>query len=227
MDLIANNLANLNTTGFKSEKLSFAEYLMPVASDNSFEDTDTDISFVADYKSVTNLQSGPVEQTGGDLDVALGDDGWFVVEGAEGDLYTRNGAFTLRPDGTLVTVDNRPVKGDGGQIIIDMNGGPVTIARDGTISNDAGQIGKFQVVRFEDATSLTRQGDSLFKGTDPLPAPEARMQQGALERSNVRAVTQITEMISVTRAYQTITNLMKKQDELRVDAIEQLAQVPA
>ena len=227
MDLIANNLANINTTGFKAEKLAFAEYVMPVASDNSFQTNDASLSYVTDYKSVTDLQTGAIQQTGGDLDVAIAGDGWFVIEGEDKDYYTRNGAFTLRPDGTLVTVDNRPVKGDGGPITIDLQGGPVAIARDGTISNEAGQIAKLQLVRFEDPAAVQKFGDSLFTAENPLPATEARLQQGALERSNVKAVAEITEMISVSRAYQTITNLMKRQDELRVDAIDKLAQVPA
>ncbi|HEY7458674.1 MAG TPA: flagellar basal-body rod protein FlgF [Xanthobacteraceae bacterium] len=230
LDVIANNLANLGTSGFKGENVLFEQFLASGAREDNFESPlDRQIAFVIDRETRTDLSQGAFEQTGSALDVAIDGEGFFVIETPQGDRYTRAGGFSINATGELVTAAGYRVLGEAGPIVVDPNDTNIAIARDGTISTPAGERGKIRLVRFENPSQLTKFGDNLFSSeTPPNPIdPRTRVVQGSIEKSNVRPILEIGRMIEVTRAYTTLANLMSRSDELRQAAIERLAEVPA
>lgn len=230
LDVIANNLANVGTTGYKSEGVQFEEFIAPRAQTDDFSHPlDRLVSFVIDRETRTDLSQGSFQQTGNQFDAAIDGDGFFVVETPEGERFTRAGSFALNTDGELVTMAGYRVLGNAGPIVLDPNDTEFTIAADGTISTRDGERGRLRLVRFEDPSQLIKQGDNLFNSNgEPQPVePRTRVVQGSIEKSNVNPVLEIGRMIEVTRAYTTLANLMSRTDELRRSAIERLADVPA
>ncbi len=225
LDVIANNLANVNTAGFKNEQVLFAEYLMPVAEASAFSGDDRGLSYVQDGQPLNDFGAGSQQQTGNPLDVAIDGDAWFVVETPDGERFTRNGAFTINPAGQLSSADGQPVLGDGGPIVFAAGEAGIEIARDGTISSDAGLKGKLRLVNFENPDTVRREGGTLFAGENPLPAEGVTVVQGAIEGSNVRAVVEMTRLIEVTRAYTSIAKILSDSDRMRVDAVDRLGRL--
>ncbi|MEO1066702.1 MAG: flagellar basal-body rod protein FlgF [Pseudomonadota bacterium] len=226
MAIVANNVANMNTTGFKAEGLLFEEYLETDASAESFEFSDRDVHFVLDDRSTTDFAEGGLQTTGNQTDVAIKGEGFFTIQTAQGDRYTRNGAFTIDPNGQLVTHDGSAVLSDGGTIQFSPEDTDITITGDGTVSgNVSGEVGRLQIVRFDNPQALNRIGDNLFDGDDAIRIETPRVSQFAIESSNVDPVLGITQMIEVQRAYQELANLMGQQNELREEAIQTLGRV--
>lgn len=226
MNVVANNLANINTSGYKAERSMFSEYVMPVAEATTFQTQDQRLSYVWDRGTLTEFDTGPIKLTGAPLDVAVDDNAFFVVETEQGLRYTRNGAFQLNSEGTLVTSEGFSVQGEGGPISFGPTETSINIAADGTVSSTAGTKGKLQAVTFDSPQLLTRAGSSLFAGEGAIPT-QSLFTQGALEGSNVRGVIEMTEMIEVSRAYQSLANMMKRFDDLRKDAVQRLGTVRA
>ena len=225
LDLIANNVANVDTIGFKAQALLAKEERMAPASDLDFRRPDRQISFVLDDANRYDFSAGTKVTTGNDLDVAIDGAGFFVVQTASGERYTRNGSFALSPDGTVVTRDGNPVLTDGGPLVLQPSEGRVTIAADGTVSTSQGVRGKLRVVEFADTGALKKVGETLFSGETPQPSTLPRLVQGQIEKSNVHAVAQISRLIEVGRAYESVSSWMSKVDEMRRDAIDKLAQI--
>ncbi len=227
LDVVANNVANINTTGFKAEQLLFEEYVMPVARDQTFPNLDQPLSYVQDWATIHDLSAGSVLQTGNDLDVALNGDGFFAVQTAGGERWTRAGAFQINNAGTLVDLSGNPVLGAGGTIQFGPEETGITIAGDGTVSSSAGIRGQLRIVEFENPQALTREGANLFAGGTPVAATNTSVMQGFVERSNVSGVAEMAEMIRVTNAYQSIASLAERQDDLRRSAIQRLGDTNA
>ncbi|KPF66223.1 flagellar biosynthesis protein FlgF [Bosea sp. AAP35] len=225
LDVIANNMANVGTNGFKTRSARFNEFLSPSASADSFKPADRKLSYVIDKGTPIDLSQGSTERTGNPLDVALRGDAFLVVQTPGGDRYTRAGSLDINAQGQLVTQSGQPVMGDGGPITFGAAESNARIAADGTVSTDQGQRGKIRMVRFADARLLSSEGTNLFASTAaPLPAgPEARLEPGAIEGSNVKAVIEMTRLMEVQRSYQSVANMMSKTDELRSKAISRLA----
>jgi flagellar basal-body rod protein FlgF len=227
MDVVANNIANINTTGFKSEQLLFEQYMMPVAKDKDFSFPDQQLSFTDDWTTIHDMAAGPLSQTGNPLDIALEGKGFFVISTPQGERWTRSGAFAINPSGTLVDLDGNPVMSEGGEVKFAGNETDITIGTDGSISSSAGAKGKLRVVEFDDPQATEREGNNLYSGGTPVAATETRVVQGAIEKSNVSGVGEMTEMIRVQRAYESIAALMKEQDEMRRAAIQRLGSLAA
>ena len=227
MDVVANNMANINTTGFKAQEILFEEWVSPVARDQDFTGADQKLSFTEDWATMTDMAPGALAQTGSPLDVGLEGDGFFVVETPVGERWTRSGAFQLNTDGLLVDLSGNPVMGEGGQITFDATETEFEIAADGTIMTPAGSKGKLRIVEFDDPRVLTREGENLYSGGEPLANVETRAVQGFIERSNVSGVTEMAEMIRVNRAYQTLASIMEREDQLRSTAIRRLGDLSA
>jgi len=227
MDVVANNIANVNTTGFKAEKILFEEYLMPVAEDRDFAWPDQPLSFTQDWGTMHDLTGGALVQTGNPLDVALQGDGFLTVMTPAGERWTKAGALQIDADGKLVNLDGYPVLADGGEVQLDPEETDIRIAADGTVSTATGSKGRLQIVEFANPQELTREGGNLFAGGTPLPAAGTRVEQGFVERSNVSGVTEMSEMIRVSRSYQSLASLMQRQDEIRRAAIQRLGDAAA
>ena len=227
MNVIANNLANINTAGFKRDTVHMEEFRMPVAQMTELRGRDKALSYVHDRAVLNNMSAGSMKQSGNELDVAINGKGWFSVDTPSGERYTRNGEFKLNNEGTLVTNDGFPVLGSGGPISFGPNETQITIARDGTISSSEGVKGQIRVVTFNEEQNLNKEGFNLFKTDEqPTPVEQPNLIQGMVEGSNVKPVLELTTMIETTRAYVNQAQLLKKSEELKTDAMNKLAQVP-
>jgi flagellar basal-body rod protein FlgF len=231
MDVIANNLANVSTPGFKREAAKFEEYVTQMRPSEEQKGPQS-VSFVKDAGVMRDVSQGNVEQTGAPYDVAIAGKGFFAVQTTTGMRYTRDGHFSLDANGNLVTSQGYQVQGDGGAITITPNDGDIHIAPDGTISSVVrgvgNQIGKLKVVDFADSSALTKQGANLYStGQTPTTPATVSLQQGALEASNVQPVIEISHMIEVMRAYEATATLSKSQEDLMRQAIDKLGQTPS
>lgn len=232
MEVVSNNVANINTTGFKGDTAIFEEYLMPGASADQFARPDRKLSYVLDRSTWHDMSQGPTQQTGNPLDVAIDGSAFLVVQTPRGERYTRNGALQINSAGQLVTSEGFQVLGDAGPIQFQTNDKEILIGRDGSISVPDGTRGKLRLVKFDAMQRLTKDGGSTFaapQGVQPQQvAPEERhILQGSIERSNVRGVVEMTRMIEVTRNYTQVATLLQNQGEMRKSAVEKLAEVPA
>lgn len=221
MDIAANNLANISTTGFKADGIVLEEV----------NDTDAvaaadprDIRFVRDIALMRDMRQGPIAITGNPLDVAIEGDGFFMVQGDNGPLYTRDGAFTMTGDGRLVTSEGRAVLSQGGApIVFDAQGQSPTIGRDGAISVGGVEVGRLGVAAFARPGALEKVGENLWSAEgQQAGAFEGVTVQGALEGSNVRPVVELTRLIEISRAYQSAAKIVQGADDLRRSAIERL-----
>ena len=221
MATIANNIANVNTTGFKSETMIFEQYLKTDASEMS---PDKRIAFVQDVGQYRNMRDGALQTTGNPFDIAITGEGYFRVETENGVRYSRNGNFNLNNEGQLVTSAGHLVLTDAGApIAFARNETDITIARDGTISTDQGRRGRLAIVTFENPQDMSKAGDSLFQtAQQEIPAENIRLVQGALEGSNVNPILEMTNMIEVTRSYASAQKLIDQADQMRRQAIQQL-----
>ena len=230
LDVVANNIANMNTTGFKADGSLFEEYLNSAA-----RAADTRVSFVQDRATWIDMSAGALERTGNALDVAINGDGFFAVQTQRGVRYTRNGSFQINPSGQLVTAQGDPVLGDGGPITFQPTDRQISISPDGTISVREGnskadsQRGKLRLVSFANPRQLQKDGNGTlnYAGNDaPVEAKTATIAQGSLEKSNVRAVVEMSRMIEITRSYTQIAAMLQQQSDLGQSSIDKLADVP-
>jgi flagellar basal-body rod protein FlgF len=227
LEVIANNMANVTTTGFKARATRFQEYLMPKASAETFQRPDRRLSYVIDSGTPLDLSQGPVEATGNPLNAAIRGEAFFAVQTPQGERYTRNGAFELNAQGQIVTSDGYPVLGEGGPIQIGQQETGLGLGPDGTVSTNQGTRGKLRLVTFANPQGLTNAGSNLYSSNTPAqPAgPQGRIEPGALERSNVRPVVAMSRMLEVNRTYQLVSDTVSRLDSLRGQAIQRLADV--
>ncbi len=222
MDVAANNLANVATPGFKADGLVMDEAERTPA---HAEDDPRNIRFTRDVMLMRDMRQGPIAMTGNPLDVAIEGEGFFMVEGGDGEpLYTRDGAFTLSGDGRLMTADGFAVLNSGGApIVLDPQGETPAIGRDGVIRVAGVEAGRIGVAEFAAPGALLKVGDNLWDANGQVSAPfEGVVLQGALESSNVRPVVELTRLIEISRAYQSAARIVSSADELRQRAIERL-----
>ncbi len=230
MDVIANNIANASTPGFKRETAKFEEYVTYVRPSETQTGPQA-LSFVKDAGIVRDLGQGELNSTGATLDFAINGKGFFAVQTPAGMRYTRDGHFSLNQDGQLVTSDGYAVQGDGGAITITPDDGTVSVGADGTISSilngAANQIAKLQVVTFPNERSMTKVGSNLYSTTQAAtPTTESTVAQRMLEGSNVKPVIEISHMVEVMRAYEMTATMTNSQEQLMRQAIDKLGSMP-
>ncbi len=223
LDIAANNIANADTTGFKVEQLLVGAEIGDRARNDAIRPS---ASFVLDNGVGRDFSQGSLEQTGRALDFAIEGEGvFFRIEDAGGEAYTRDGAFTISPEGILVTKAGRPVLGEGGPIVIDPTQGAIAVAQDGTISQADAIIGQLGLARFEDLGVLSKDGDGLYRNASnaaPIDATGAQIRQGMLEGSNVNPLIEITNLIEISRAYERATKMVENVQELSRRSVERL-----
>ncbi|MFN4295536.1 MAG: flagellar basal-body rod protein FlgF [Brevundimonas sp.] len=223
LDIVANNIANADTTGFKVEQLMVGTEIGQRARNHGIRPS---ASFVLDNGVGRDFGQGSLRQTGRTLDFAIeGEGAFFTVETAQGEAYTRDGAFTLDPEGRLTTQAGHAVLGDGGEIILDPALGAVAVAEDGTISQDGQPVGRLNTVRFALLSVLEKGGDGLYRNTAneaPLEANDVQVRQGMLEGSNVNTILEITSLIEISRAYERASKMIENQNDLSKRAVERL-----
>jgi flagellar basal-body rod protein FlgG len=236
LEVAANNLANINTAGFKRDEVSFQAYMLsgtgearPVAP--PFSSGGEAASFWIEYSSYTDFTPGPLRLTGNRFDLAIDGGGFFSAQSPDGPVYTRRGNFSLNAEGTLVTQEGWPVLGEGGEIRVDGRGADrtaleFTVGEDGTIRVNGADIGRLQLADFPDPAALVKIGDGYFKPASELTAADAlenpRVAQGFLEMSNVEAVRSMTEMIEILRGYESYQRVIRSVDELDAKSINEI-----
>ena len=236
LDVVANNIANLDTVGFKADGAVFEEYIGQTARSGNMPGTDSRVSFVQDRATWINLGQGPLDHTGNALDVAIDGSGFLAVQTPRGERYTRNGALHINATGELVTSEGYQVLGDAGPITFQPKDRNISISEDGTISVREGdnaktesQRGRLRMAGFQFSGQLQKDGSSTFmapQNVSPQTDTTSRFVQGALEKSNVHGVVEITRMIEVTRSYTQIANMLSQQHDQQQTAIDKLAAVP-
>ena len=224
LDISANNLANLRTSGYKAEKLLFEQYVQratsPVTPPN-------EMSSVVQVGTFTDYRPGDFEQTGNQLDFAIQGDGFFAVQDPAGTRYTRSGNFRVDDTGQIVTQDGLPVLDAGGSAIqLPAEARQVTVSGDGKVSADGNVVGEIGVMQFTDSQSLVREGNGLYSSTaQATQATDAKVVQGMIEGANVQPVLEITHMMDILRNFQAAQQMVDSQHEMAIDAINKIAKV--
>lgn len=224
MNTVANNIANMNTPGFKAQKMVFEEYLVTP------EQTGEEMSMVLDYGQFTDKSQGPLKLTGNPLDVALEGDGFFMVESPQGTRYTRAGNFTLNGNGEIVNASGYRVLNSGeGPITIPADAKEIKIGTNGEISTDAGVVGQLGVVEFEDMQALESIGNGMFDDKSGTAAASLNtvVRQNMIEGSNVQSVMEMTDMIEVSRQYQSMQKMLQGEHDRQRSTIQKLAETQA
>ncbi|SMC35498.1 flagellar basal-body rod protein FlgF [Papillibacter cinnamivorans] len=221
MDVLTNNIVNADTTGFKRDSLissSFETVLLERLNDPG---TVNAVSEVGPYsfgthvdQVVTDLSQGSLESTGKSTDLAVSGDGYFAVETASGERYTRSGSFTVNAEGYLVTADGDYVLGNNGAIPVGSSDFSVDAA--GTVTSGGKTIDTLRVVSFQRTEDLRKQGDSLYysvSGETPSNSQDCTVMQGFRESSNVDIADEMVNMMSVYRAYEASAKILTMTDE--------------
>ncbi len=223
MAIIAHNIANMNTTGFKGENMMFIEHLEKSRGGERI--LGDKLAFVRDIATVRDTSEGHLVKTGNPLDLAIRGDGYFAIETAAGERYSRNGRFRLDEAGQLVNQQGNAVLSDGGQPFFFAPGDTeITVSRDGIISTENGALGRLRVVTFENLQELTASAGGLSSSeTPPTDVEGPDVVQGMLESSNVQPIIEMTKMISVHRAYESIKRFIEREDERIKTMVEELA----
>jgi len=230
LDIAANNIANQDTVGFKVEELiTGADPISPPKPTSNL----SPVNYVLDSGVARNFGQGELTQTSNPLDVALQGQGFFTVQTANGPRYTRDGRFTLDPQSQIVDQKGEPVLSTSGTpIVVNPQNGAITIAKDGSVSQSANgqstQIAQIGVVQFANLSALSKQGSNQYSdssGQTPVPVTNAQVMQGFVEHSNVNAVKEVTSLISISRAYDRMQDIMSSTQDLSSKAVDALGQL--
>lgn len=221
MDVIANNLANMNTTAYRGEDVLFEEYLMAGGPNGS------KASYVLDWGAMRSTKEGPIEATGNSLDIAISGPGYLSVDTPDGRRYTRNGHLRLNQQGQLSTADGFSILNANNQPIqLNPEDGQIQIARDGTISNVNGPVGRLSLTEFQNEQVLRKVGGNLYSSPDPgQAATTAEVVQGAIEGSNVEPISEMTKMLELTRGYQSIQRMLDAEQDRERRMLDRLSKI--
>jgi flagellar basal-body rod protein FlgF len=223
MDVIASNIANAETPGYKASRVQFSDWLSRQYGANTPAGGAT-IAYTQDRATWRDISPGPIQHTGNPLDLAITTTGYFTVATAHGPRLTRDGRFGLMPDGTIADTS--------GDALLDVNGKPIhvantditlTVAGDGTLSSENGQLAKIGVVQPQTPTELLAEGGTLFQDTGkttPVAAP--KIVQGGVEESNVQPIVELTRMIDGERQFQFVTQMVQAESDRQKDAIDKI-----
>lgn len=218
LDVVSNNIANMNTTGYKGQRMLFTEFLEKPGMHEK-------VSFVQDRAVVRDLAVGNSIQTGNSLDLALTGRGYFTVDTASGPRYTRAGNFRLNDQRQIVDGGGLPVLSTTGQpLTIPPNTADIKVSGDGTVATELGPVGKLNVVTFKNEQFMTEVGAGLYvSDEEPQPAPtDTKVAQGLLENSNVRPVVEMTQMIEIQRQYSSAQRMVENEHERMRTMIQRL-----
>lgn len=223
--VLANNVANADTPGFRAERTVFAQHLERQR-DVAGRKADREVAYALDRATWRDTTPGPVTVTGNPLDVAIGGDGFFAVETPRGERYTRAGRFLLDADRRLTDAEGNAVLGtESMPIVFAASDTRIEIQGDGTIRSENGVVGRLRVVRFEDPQRLEAEGARLFAagdGQQPVPVERPALTQGAVEGSNVSAIQEITRLTAELREFQFAVQFAEREGERLQTAVERI-----
>lgn len=227
LEALTNNLANVNTAGYKKDRVAFESFLANVKNPSQGVGTPTDQAALSSVKLVTDFSEGPIRHSGNSLDVALEGEGFFVVNTPQGRGYTRQGNFHLDSTGKMVTAEGYPVLGSGGPITI--KGGAVEIDSSGGVAVGGNKVATLTMVDFPKPYPLTKAGSSVFtldgSGAGEQPPKNLKVRQGFLEESNVNAIQEMAQLIDTSRYYDSCVKAVQTYDSLMAKAANELGKV--
>ncbi len=250
LDTIANNLANVNTPGFKRDQQVFKEYLtayekepntitvprIPASIESFYDVQGGDMSYVDSAGTYTNFEQGSMKNTGNKFDLAIEGDGLFEVSTPQGVRYTRAGDFTINNEGTLVTKQGFPVLKDGGgvdapaagrEIKFNLSQSNVSISPQGEIFDGQNSLGKLALIKVGNKDALRKVGANMYMLKDNLdaqraPASDSKVNQGMLEGSNVNIVKEMTDMITATRVFESTQKAIQAYDTMNGKSVNEI-----
>lgn len=226
IDMLANNIANASTGGFKADREFYSTYLAPEI-DSASQNAVGESPVV--QRQWTDFSQGTLEPTGNPTDLALSGSGFFVVNGPNGPLYTRNGNFQLSSAGVMMTQEGYPIQLAGGGSLQASPGGPISVATDGAVSQNGNFVGQLQVVNFTDASKLSRASGPYFQNSNPQANPAATSQaavyQGKVENSNAQPAESAARMVLVLRHYEMLQRAIRVGSEMNQQSVQEVARV--
>src|ERR1041385_5585557 len=221
LDLVANNLANATTGGFKLDREFYSVFA--AAEDSSEGSSGSHLPLI--QKQWTDFSQGVLQPTGNPLDLALSGKGFFVANGPSGPLYTRNGSFQLSSSGVLTTTEGHAVRGVGGTPIQSKSQAPFEIAPDGSVNQGGQKLGQLEVVDFQDRSLLRKTGNSYFTVPNPkvapIPATGAIVEQGKVENSNVAPAESAVRLVGIMRQFEMLQKAVLVTTDMSKKAIEE------
>jgi len=223
MDVTANNIANANTPGYRAERMQFSDWI-DQQKGTTAPPGGHDITYTQDRATWREQQPGTLAHTANTFDLALTGVGYFTVSTKAGPRLTRDGRFAPMPDGTLADANGNPVLDTGGRPIqVSPADTQFTIASDGSLSSESGQIAKIGVVQPSDLMKLRAEGSTYFASDSPTQAVAVPgMVQGAIEQSSVQPVMEVTRMMNDLREFQFVTQMVQAESDRQQNAIDKL-----
>ena len=219
LDMLANNMANATTGGYKSDREFYSLYAAPEAAN-------TDAVMPVIERPWTDFSQGTLRATGNPLDLALSGKGFFSVNGPSGPLYTRNGSFQVAANGALVTSDGYSVRGTGGAALTVSAAGPLEISNDGTVRQNGAVIGQLEIADFTSTAGMVKQGRNYFRSAGLASRPAATaVAQGHLEDSNTGSAEAAVRLISIMRQFEMLQKAVSLGADMNRRAIEEVARV--
>jgi flagellar basal-body rod protein FlgF len=223
LEMLANNVANASTGGYKSDREFYSLYVAPES------DSDPTSTMPVIERPWTDFSQGLLTSTGNALDLALSGKGFFAVNGPGGTLYTRDGSFRLSKDGQLITAEGYPLRTTDGSALTLPGSGPIQIAADGTVTQGGAVAGQLQIADFSSTAGLVKHGSNYFQTADPSVVPSApqdtSVAQGQLEASNAGSSESAVRLISVMRQFEMLQKAVSLGAEMNREAVEQVAKV--
>ena len=228
MDIVSNNMANMNTSGFKQDEAIFTSYLVETKKAEGFGKVP--VIFTQDFGIFKDFQEGAFQETGNQLDVAIQGDGFFALETTQGERYTRKGQFSLDYEGKIVTKE--------GDVLLSENSEPffiasgekeIYISENGEVSTENGVIGRLKVVAFADNQKLKKIGNTMFENvngnTMEVGVADVRIKQRMIEKSNVEPIVEMSKMIKLQRSYEYVQQMIDEEHERLSNTINTYAQL--
>lgn len=235
MDIIANNMANMNTAGYKADRMLFQTYLTKADAATATRTSDEikvgvmenktdDTTYMFGSQSYTNYEQGPLQKTGNTFDIALDGDGFMAVQTPMGERYTRGGALKIDTEGDLVTADGDKVLSQRDRPI-HVGNEEFSVREDGLVTVSGGTTEQLKIVDFADRAQLRKAGQGLFVADEGLEkaAPTASVRQGYLEASNINPVVEMTRMITALRTYEAFQKAVHSSDDMTTRLIADVA----
>jgi flagellar basal-body rod protein FlgF len=225
LDMLANNIANSSTTGYKGDG-EFYTLFTSEAAKGEGDMPDSTLPMI--QKPWTDFAQGTLEPTNNPLDFGLSGKGFFAIQGPSGPLYTRNGSFQVSTSGTLTTPDGYPLLERAGQPIKADPNKPIDVSLDGSIRQGGETLGHLKVVNFKDTSLLVKQGSNYYRSsttTAPPDATDVQVHQGKVEASNVSASQSAVRLVSVMRQFEMMQKAVSISSDMNKKAIEEVARV--
>jgi flagellar basal-body rod protein FlgF len=227
LDMLANNIANSSTPGFKADREFYGLYLSAEAADSPVGTTPTSLPVIE--RQWTDFTQGSLMPTGNPLDLALSGPGFFIVQSPSGPVFTRDGSFRLSLQGELITQDGDKVQGQDGKPILLDRMRPVEISSDGTVRQDGQDIAQIVVASFPDPTKLAKRGNNYFRSDlsamPPASATQAEILQGRIEAANYQPAESVVRLVNILRQFETLQKALAIGGEMNRRAVDDVAKL--